>query len=362
MSFWKINSSNKPEKVPVTKLKNESLLEKHLEDWVESNPEILGEKLLVIGRQIIIPEVKDKLDLLGLDSYGNATIIELKRGKLSDPVDMQALRYASYISKWKYEDFESQAKAYFGKGEDFSFTELFENFCRNVGVEEIPDINNSQRIIIAGSEVKDKLGSVALWLSEQGINIKIIEIDSYKEGETLLLQPKIIIPHAVNKFSEVGKASKGDISKPWLHTGRTWHLEKRMKLPIREIYLKLEKMIHENITTESPSYEQKNYISFKVGNYIWLAVNTFPSQLVLSLSVKKESIVKSEIAKSLGIEEFDSEDELSEKLNLPTSINVKRRNETSDRILLRIKEDFNIEKPEFINFLKETLKNASKGH
>ena len=87
-----------------------------------------------------------------------------------------------------------------------------------------------------------------------------------------------------------------------------------MKSSIREIYLKLEQIIHENITTDSPSYEQKNYISFKIGNYIWLAVNTFPNQLVLSFSVKKDSIIKSEIAKSLGVEEFDSEDDLSEKI------------------------------------------------
>jgi hypothetical protein len=36
----------------------------------------------------------------------------------------------------------------------------------------------------------------------------VIEIDSYKEDDTLLIQPRTIIPLAVNKFSEVGKAAK----------------------------------------------------------------------------------------------------------------------------------------------------------
>lgn len=81
MSFWKITSDNKPEQVSTTKLKNEQILEKHLEDWIENSTDILGEPLLIIGRQIIIPEVKERLDLLALDPSGNAVIIELKRGK-----------------------------------------------------------------------------------------------------------------------------------------------------------------------------------------------------------------------------------------------------------------------------------------
>jgi len=69
---------------------------------------------------------------------------------------------------------------------------------------------------------------------------------------------------------------------------------------------------------------------------------------------------KTQIAKHLEIEEFDADDTLSEKLNLPSSINLKKRNETSDRILLRIKDDFDLTKPAFLSFLKDTIQNSSK--
>jgi hypothetical protein len=290
MSFWKITGDNKPEKVPVTKLRNEQVLEKHLEDWIEQNTEILGEPLLIIGRQIIIPEVKDRLDLLALDTNGNAVIIELKRGKMSDPVDMQALRYASYIAKWTYENFEDQAKSYLSDDEEFSFLEAFEEFCNKSGVDEIPDINSDQRIIIAGSEVKDRLGSVALWLYEHSINIKIIEIDSYKEGDSLLIQPRIIIPLEVSKFSDVGKTAKIDGAKPWLTNGRSWHLEKRMKTATKEMYLTLDKIIRENLEVSEPSFEQKAYISYRIGNFNWLIVITLPNVLVLQFLIKARSM------------------------------------------------------------------------
>jgi hypothetical protein len=228
------------------------------------------------------------------------------------------------------------------------------------GVDEIPDINSNQRIIIAGSEVKDKLGSVALWLYEHSIDIKVIEIDSFKEGDTLLIQPRTIIPLAVNKFSEVGKAAKGDVSKPWLTSGKSWHLEKRMKTKTKEIFLQLDNLIRDNLTVVGPSFDQKNYISYQTGNYNWLIVRTFASVLLLQISIKANSMDKAKIAKELGIEEFDADDTLSEKLNLPSSINIKNRNETSDRVLLRIKDDFDLTKPAFLTFLKDTIKNSSR--
>lgn len=94
MGLWKITNQG-PKQVPETKFKQEELLEENLEDWICSDGSILGEPLFIIGRQVMIPDMKDRLDVLAIDPQGNAVIIELKRGKLKDPVDMQALRYAS---------------------------------------------------------------------------------------------------------------------------------------------------------------------------------------------------------------------------------------------------------------------------
>jgi hypothetical protein len=39
-------------------------MEEQLEEWIEAQPEILGEPFLIIGRQVQIADVKEKLDLL----------------------------------------------------------------------------------------------------------------------------------------------------------------------------------------------------------------------------------------------------------------------------------------------------------
>jgi len=355
MPIWKITPKG-PIKVSETKPKDEKLLEEHLEDWIVADPSLLGEPLLIIGRQVMIPDVRDRLDILALDPQGNAVIIELKRGSLKDPVDMQALRYASYISRWQFDDFENQARTHIGRVGDptFNFNELYEQFCAQVGVDEVPDINSDQRIIVIGSEVKDKLGSVALWLRDHDVDIKVIEMEVYREGDTVLVEPHTIIPLPIREFP--GRPRRGEASDPWVADGKTWHLEKRCSPRTREMLLKLDDIIQDNFEVDGPRWNQKGYVAYRIGNYNWLAINTHPTALVAEFLEKAGTFNQSELAKSLSIEEFDREDTLSEKLGLPSSVTVRNRNEATDRVVLRIKEDFNLESEAFLDFLKQAYK------
>lgn len=357
MPIWKITPKG-PIKVSETKLKQEKLLEENLEEWIIADPMLLGEPLLIIGRQVMIPDIKDRLDILALDPQGNSVIIELKRGKLKDPVDMQALRYASYISKWRFEDFENQARIHLGKQGDpeFNFNELYEQFCSESGIDEVPDLNSDQRMIIVGSEVKDKLGSVALWLRDHNIDIKVIEVEIYLEGDMLFVQPHVIVPLPVSRFQETGRISRGDISQPWITEGKNWHLYKRCSPTTREMLLKLDDLIRDNFDVEGPRWNQKGYVAYRVGNNNWLAIDTHSSTLILNFLAKAGVFKQADLARRLGIKEFDKEDTLSEKLSLPSSILVQNRNEATDRIRLRMKEDFNLESEAFISFLKEAYK------
>jgi len=351
MSLWRIKD-NGPSKVPETKLKQEKLLEENLEDWICLDPTLLGEPLLLVGRQVMIPDTKDRLDLLAFDTQGNAVIIELKRGKLKDPVDIQALRYASYISKWSFEDFENQARNYMGKvgDPDFNFNSIYESFCEDI--DETPDLNNDQRVIIVGSSVRDKLGSVALWMLEHGIDIKVIEMHAYKDGDEILIEPTTVIPFQVSKFEDTGRIKSP--GSPWVKDGKNWHLEKRCSLKTKEVFVLLDTIIKENFDVDGPRWNQKLYVSYRINNYSWLSVITNPNSLRLDFMVKANSFRSDDISNRLKIAKFDKEESMSEKLGLPSSVLIKNRNENIDRIYLRVKEDFNMESEEFSTFLKDT--------
>ena len=60
MSIWKITDDG-PSAILETKPVKERVLEQHIEDWIEKEPQMLGEPLLIIGRQVTIPDVRDRI-------------------------------------------------------------------------------------------------------------------------------------------------------------------------------------------------------------------------------------------------------------------------------------------------------------
>lgn len=352
MALWKIDEKG-PEKVEETQFVEEKILEENLEDWICKDPSLLGESLLIIGRQVIIPDINDRLDLLALDPQGSAVIIELKRGTLKDPVDIQALRYASYISKWKFEDFENEARKYLRTAgdEDFNFNAVFEDFCQVAGADDIPDLNTEQRIIIIGSSIREKLGSVALWLRDHHVDIKVLEIRAYKDGQALYVEPSVIVPLPTSLFKDIGRPPER--RPPWMVDGKKWHLEKRCSPKTKDLFINLDKLIQDNLVVDGPRWNQKFYIAYKVNNKNWLTIDTMVEILRLDFLVKANSFTSDQIAEKLGIAKFEKEESLSDKFALPSSVFIKNRNEMTDRIYIRIKDDFDIESEVFLDFLQE---------
>ncbi len=72
-------------------------LERHLEDWIESDPALLRASLTIVGRQV--QTEAGRLDLLALDPQGRWVIIEIKRGQVSRDTIAQAIDYAAAITR-----------------------------------------------------------------------------------------------------------------------------------------------------------------------------------------------------------------------------------------------------------------------
>lgn len=89
--------------VPIT-LAEAGLREReHLQEWVISNPQIVGEDVLIVTFEFDrwLPAAtsksrgRDRLDILGLDTGGTLVVVEVKRDAAPDTVEMQAIKYAS---------------------------------------------------------------------------------------------------------------------------------------------------------------------------------------------------------------------------------------------------------------------------
>ena len=103
--MYKVDIKNKTlTKIPITSFKVLNLMERFdIQEWIDSTPDILGEELLIISKELFLPSGK-RLDLLAVDKQGNLAIIELKRDNSGSSAEWQAIKYASYCSSFSNED------------------------------------------------------------------------------------------------------------------------------------------------------------------------------------------------------------------------------------------------------------------
>ena len=122
----------------------------HLEEWITTKTEILGNDILIIGQQVYTKS--GPLDFLGIDKSGNLVIVELKRDKLARVVLAQAIDYASDLATWEIDKISEVCIAYTGNTLEDHLSANFENL-------EINDltINQSQSLLLVGFSIEESL-------------------------------------------------------------------------------------------------------------------------------------------------------------------------------------------------------------
>lgn len=165
-----------------------------LEQWIKSNPQILGDDIAVIGEQV--QTSSGPLDFLGIDNYGNTVIVELKRDRLPREALAQAIDYASDIAGWEIDRFREVCKAYTGQALEDFLQEKFED----ISLEDLA-INQAQRLLLVGTAVEESLGRMIEWLSDSynvGINVIVLNYAKTSQGDSILSR-MVIIPEEVEK-------------------------------------------------------------------------------------------------------------------------------------------------------------------
>jgi len=176
--------------IPATTYSELNLRERFdIQEWIAGTPEILGEPLMIISKELILPSGR-RLDLLAVDKEGALVVIELKRDNSGSDVEWQAIKYASYCSSFSYDEIYKHFAEYLGTDGDDAQVKI-EGFINC----EPEDLNQRQRIILVAKEFHSEVISAVLWLRESEINIECIRLTPYfdQKGE-LFINPEIIIP------------------------------------------------------------------------------------------------------------------------------------------------------------------------
>lgn len=164
-------------------------LEDFLEGWIEQTPEVLGDDVLIIGRQVATDA--GPIDLLALNGVGDLLIVELKRARAPRDVIAQALDYLSAVEGWDRDKIEAVAIDYFRRVDapDETLEEAFSSKAGTAPVEEeteaaapqgLPELNRRQHLFIVAQDLGAATARMARFLCGKGIAVTCLAFTLYR--------------------------------------------------------------------------------------------------------------------------------------------------------------------------------------
>ena len=167
-----------------------------IQEWVAANPGILGEDLLIIGKEFSgFDRTDERLDLLAVDADGKLVVIELKRDDSGADAHWQAIKYASYLQRASADDIIRMLAEYSETSEEDATNSLLQH----LNADDLNALNNDQRIILASHRFAPEVTSAALWLNDKAPGddlISCVQLTPYQDGDDgpLYVQASTIIP------------------------------------------------------------------------------------------------------------------------------------------------------------------------
>ena len=214
------NESRESSKVEEVEFSRLGLQERRdIQEWVAANPGILGDDLLIVGKEFSgFDRTSERLDLLAVDADGKLVVIELKRDDSGTDAHWQAIKYASYLRDASQEDIVGM----FARHEDIPEADAAQKLLQHLGADDLNALNNDQRIVLASHRFAPEVTSACLWLNEKVPGddlITCVQLTPHHDAETgsLYVQVNTIIPVPGTEDLSIGisdgRDSAGDGSR-----------------------------------------------------------------------------------------------------------------------------------------------------
>ncbi len=172
---------------------------KDLERWIKREPEILGEEILILSSQFSKwDKTSDRPDLLGLDRRGKLVVVEIKRDSSGKDQDLQAIRYASFVSTLSSDDVVELYRHHRHKEHDEELApgeskERLDDFVETGGIDVLDD-DDKPRIILVSSSFRPGVTSTVLWLRTFALDVACVQIQPYELRGEIVLTSTTLIP------------------------------------------------------------------------------------------------------------------------------------------------------------------------
>lgn len=169
MRMWRIDG-DQPQPLTTAVLP----AEKDLHQFLAQDPSLLGDRLLVIGSEVLTPYGK-RLDLLAIDTDGNLRVLELKRDRTPREVVAQILDYGSWVSTLSRDEVIDIADKHLDQPFEAAFEDVF-------GSAPPDEINGELQLTVVASELDTSSERIVNYLRGFGVPINAVFF-SYLEDD-----------------------------------------------------------------------------------------------------------------------------------------------------------------------------------
>lgn len=209
MGIWRMDGDT-PRRLPATGMPTEVMLE----EFLERDPSLLGERLLVIGRQVHTPHGKF-IDLLAMDVEGNLHVLELKRDKTSRDVVAQVLDYGSWVTTLDRETIIDLANEHLhGTPFETAFEDVF-------GISAPDELNASLNLVVVATDLDPSSERIVTYLRDFGVPVNVVFF-TYLEDDGRRYLARSWLVAGDDAGSGTGAAARKQKSKRAEWNGRDW--------------------------------------------------------------------------------------------------------------------------------------------
>jgi hypothetical protein len=208
MGLWRVDDK------PVRLAPGGMPTEARLEELIEAEPAILGEPLLIIGRQVTTSFGK-VIDLLAVDADGVLHVLELKKDKTPREVVAQVLDYGSWARGLAHEDV-LKLFADYGKGGAFEAA-----FQQRFDAPPPEELNAGHRLTIIASAVDVATERIVEYLvDEYKVPVNVVFFRYCEDQGHRYLARTWLIDQ--DRAPEPTGGSTSKAKEPW--NSRDWHV------------------------------------------------------------------------------------------------------------------------------------------
>ena len=210
IALWRVDEA------PVRVHPSTIALESKLEDIIESDPAMLGESLLIVGRQVKTDSGKI-VDLLGVDGDGATHVLELKRDRTPRDVVAQVLDYGSWVERLTNEQIRDIYEHHHASSGLPNFDQAFE---ARFGVNPPETLNDSHQLTVIASDMDSATERIVTYLTGFGVPINVLFFTYYQDSGHAYIARTWLIDDAQTKARKPGSGS----AKKETWNGLDWYV------------------------------------------------------------------------------------------------------------------------------------------